>query len=122
MPRCHRAGQTIALLFECPVALECRIDFELTVRGRMTHGKWIKRNWQLRLKGFGKSGCRAGADGDACSRAAGRVARSGGAGAGEATAETIGAANGGCCAAGGGGQMESRADRETCCGRNEADP
>ena len=39
---------------------------------------------------------------DASSRAAGRVARSGGAGAGEATAETIGAANGGSCAAGGG--------------------
>src|SRR6266478_8230203 len=123
MPRCHRAGRTIALLFGCPVALECRVDFELTVRGRITHGKWIKRNLQFQLKSLDCSGRRARADGDTCSRAANRTARSGGAGAGptQSSAEAAGAACGRRSAAGGGCEIDARADRETCCVRDEAD-
>src|SRR5204862_6554961 len=99
MPQCHRAGRTIALLFGCPVALECRVYFELTVRGRITHGKWIKRDLQFWLSSFGESGRRALADGHTCSRAACRVACYGGAAAGQTSA---GASFGGRCAAGGG--------------------
>src|SRR6267143_858462 len=104
MPRYHRAGRTIALLFGCPVALECRVDFELTVRGRVTHGKWIKRNLQFQLNSLDWSGRRARADGDTCSRAANLTARSGGAGAGptQSSAEAAGAACGRRSAAGGG--------------------
>src|SRR6202521_490686 len=85
-----RADNT--LLFGCPVALECRVDFELTVRGRIMHEKWIKGNLQFRLKSFDWSGRRARADGHVSFRAENRTARSSGAGAGKTSPQAVGTA------------------------------